>query len=248
MRASFLSRSLTAVATSLAGMLLTAASSAHVELTSPNGGEVLQGQSTFLIEWYDIISHGTNVTYDLEFSVDRGVNWTLFASDLPYSDGISSFVWTVPDVDTSEARIRVTMKLNANDHWEDISDGDFFIHASYSNYGTGTALNGVVPTLTAQGLPAAGAVIQLQFADCQSGATIHLIAGTTQLSLPRFGVTLLTNADLAHHTLSAGSTGMATLPATLPPNVIGLTVHLQAVVESSPSNSASAGLMFTVLP
>ncbi len=100
--------------TAIGGLLLSTAASAHVELTSPNGGESLQGQDQFLIEWYDIVT------------------------DLPYTDGISAYAWTVPDLDTTQARIKVIMILNANDHWDDISDGDFNIHASDQSYGAGT--------------------------------------------------------------------------------------------------------------
>ena len=234
--------------TFVSALILTATASAHVELTSPNGGEVLKGQSNFTIEWYDIVSHGGSVTYDLEFSTDQGQSWLPIASDLPYTDGISTFSWQVPDIDTNQGRIRVTMKLNSNDHWDDISDTNFTINASYHHYGAGTAVNGITPLIRAQGIPSAGASIQISCSQCQVGADVHLIAGTAQLNLPRFGVTLLTNTDLAHVTATADANGEFMLPATLPANTVGLTVHLQAVVESTPNNSASDGLMFTVLP
>jgi hypothetical protein len=230
-----------------ASFLLTTTASAHVELTSPNGGESLQGQDQFLIEWYDIVSHGPHVTYDVEYSTDQGLTWQLVATDLPYTDGISTYPWLVPDIDTTQARIRVIMILNANDHWEDISDGDFSIHASYQSYGSGTAWNGVVPTLTASGIPAAGGSIYLQANDCQAGADVHFIAGLSPLNLPRYGVTILASTELAHQVIPADANGMATLPANLPIHATGIAVYAQAVVDSSAATSASAGVQFTIL-
>ncbi|MBC8327517.1 MAG: hypothetical protein H8E31_02110 [Planctomycetes bacterium] len=229
-------------------LTLCPAAAAHVQLTSPNGGETLQGQSTFLIEWFDTVSHGNEVTYSLEFSEDGGVTWQSLAGGLPYTGGTSSYLWNVPDVDTSLGRIRVTMSINVFQYYQDTNDLYFTVRPSYLGYGAGTALNGVTPELEGIGVPAVGATVSIQASGAQPGALAHFLAGSQSSHRPAFGVTLLTMPDLAHLAMTVDSAGVAAAPVTLSSCMTGMTIYLQVVVESAPAFSATPGLACRVLP
>jgi len=234
--------------TLLAAPLLAGLASAHVEVLSPNGGENLQGLETYQITWKDIIDHGAGVTYEVEFSADNGSNWAQVVNNLPYTGGTSSYSWLVPDLDTSQGLIRVTMHVNANTRYKDKSDGNFSVQASYMDYGTGTAFNGIVPVLEMHNVPQAGGQVVIHVSQAQLGATAHLIAGSLQTNFQFAGVAILNNNNLFHTTAAVDSNGEVILPVSLPANAVGVTVNLQAIIEGPTANSATAGVSFTILP
>jgi len=116
----------------LAGLVLGFASpvSAHVDLDSPNGGEVLQVGSTFTITWHIRIRHDL-LNWDLWYSA-TGVDgpFKVIAMDLPPGDdsagSVHTYDWIVPDDVTTEGRVRVRMDNRGTDYF-DISDADFTI-------------------------------------------------------------------------------------------------------------------------
>ncbi len=222
--------------------------SAHVRVDAPNGGEVLQGQSIFIIQWVDTVFHGTGVTYEIELSTDGGTTWQQVVDNLPYTGGTSSHAWLVPDLDTCRARIRVTMHVNPTTRYSDTSDADFCIEASYWSYGSGTPVGGVEPILEAHAVPVAGQSITLHLSQAEVGAVAHFLAGSSRTSIQRFGVTLLTLPTLAQVDQVVDVNGEVILPASLPAAIVGWTVDVQVIVESTPANSASAGVEFQVLP
>jgi hypothetical protein len=229
-------------------LLITSAASAHVELISPNGGEQLQGQQHFTIEWWDVVSHGSGVTYDVEFSSDRGTTWTPIVQNLPYTDGFDSYTWIVPDVNTIVGRIRVVMYLDPFTYWEDTSEGNFTIMASYSSYGSGTAVNGVEPSLEMHSLPQAGGDILVHIANAQVGANAHIIAGRMAQNSFQYGVTLLATTDITHRIIPVDNSGEVLVSNSLPSGAVGVTVYIQAVIASAPVFSATAGVQFVILP
>jgi hypothetical protein len=85
-----------------------------LRLTAPNGGEVLTAGSSFHVQW---ATTGSVPTVKLELSTDGGTTWTTLADGLSNS-GMS--MWTVPNVSTSQARLRVSGSGVA-----DTSDGVF---------------------------------------------------------------------------------------------------------------------------
>lgn len=88
-----------------------------VTVLSPNGGERLVGNQSTTITW-----SASNVTsVRLEYTVD-GTSWTAIAT-VPATDG--SRAWTVPNVDSSVAKVRVSDANNAA--VSDVSDAAFSI-------------------------------------------------------------------------------------------------------------------------
>jgi hypothetical protein len=231
----------------LAAALLTGLAGAHVEVLSPNGGENLQGQQSYQVNWKDIIDHGGAVTYEVEFSSNNGSTWTQVVNGLPYTGGNSSYTWLVPDIDTAQGLIRVTMHVNAGTRYKDKSDGNFSVKASYSTYGVGTAVNGVVPVLMMHNVPEAGGSVVVHVSQAQLGSTAHIIAGSLQRSFLFAGVTILNNNNLLHTTTPVDGNGEVIFPANLPANAAGIIVNIQVVIEGPAVNSATAGVTFTIL-
>lgn len=104
----------------------------HVILDAPNGGEVLQGESTFTITWHIQIQHNLQ-NWDLWYSTTgAGGPWITIAMDLPPGDpsagSVHTYDWTVPNTPSDQARVRVKMDNSGTDY-EDISNADFTISA-----------------------------------------------------------------------------------------------------------------------
>jgi hypothetical protein len=71
-------------------------------LTAPNGGENWLGDSLQNILW---TTSGTVPTVKLEYSIDNGANWTTIVAGVANT---GNFNWTVPDVQTASALVRVS--------------------------------------------------------------------------------------------------------------------------------------------
>ncbi len=73
-------------------------------LTSPNGGEVWNVNSTQNITWNTstIISGGS--VY-LEYSSDNGTNWNIITSG---TTNTGSYAWTIPNIPTTQALVRIS--------------------------------------------------------------------------------------------------------------------------------------------
>lgn len=91
---------------------------AHVELLSPAGGETFSQGQTITISWKEVIPHNT-VNWDLFFSIDGGLNWNVLKADI--APGTLSYQWTIPQILTSEAKIRVVQD-NVDSDYSDDSD------------------------------------------------------------------------------------------------------------------------------
>jgi hypothetical protein len=93
-----------------------------VAITSPNGGEIWTGESLKKITW---TWNGNINAIKLEYSINNGSSWnTIVAS----TGNTGSYNWTLPDVATGAAMVRVT---NANGvSPSDVSDGVFTIIGS----------------------------------------------------------------------------------------------------------------------
>ncbi len=234
------------LATALA--LLCPAAAAHVQLLSPNGFESFRGQSMVLIEWFDSVSHGNEVSYTLEYSADGGLVWTDIATGLPYTNGADSYLWTVPDVATTTGLIRVTMVVNPFLSYQDTNDFYFEVTPSYVGYGAGTPLNGVEPVVAGVGLPTVGSTVRIELLQAQPGSPAMFLAGSARDHRSFRGVTILTRADLGRQVELVDPAGAAAVEVPLAACMAGSTYFAQAVVFSAPTYSASAGLGFTVLP
>ncbi|HNW90499.1 MAG TPA: T9SS type A sorting domain-containing protein [Bacteroidales bacterium] len=73
-------------------------------LTSPNGGEVWNVNSTQNITWNTstIISGGS--VY-IEYSSDNGTNWNIISSG---TSNTGSYAWTIPNIPTTQALVRIS--------------------------------------------------------------------------------------------------------------------------------------------
>src|SRR5258706_14702475 len=72
-----------------------------VTVTSPNGGEVLQPNQQFVIQWQSSDNVGV-AAHDVKFSRDNGITFTDIVTNLPGST--KSFLWTVPSQSTNQGR------------------------------------------------------------------------------------------------------------------------------------------------
>ncbi|MBX3377706.1 MAG: agmatine deiminase family protein, partial [Phycisphaeraceae bacterium] len=93
-------------------------------LQSPNGGQVLTPGQQFTISWIsddDLLVSAV----DLHLSTDGGVTFptTIATNQSP----IGSFSWTVPNINTAQARVRVTARDAVNNTGSDASDANFTI-------------------------------------------------------------------------------------------------------------------------
>lgn len=90
-----------------------------IELSSPNGGEVLKSGFNHYISW-----QGEGFTGDvrIEYSIDNGVNWAVIV-DSTANDGSHS--WTVPNNPSVNCKVRVSEVTNSNPF--DESDAAFEI-------------------------------------------------------------------------------------------------------------------------
>lgn len=93
-----------------------------VQVLSPNGGESVSGGSGLEITW--TASGVSNVK--LEYSLDHGASWTVIASSVSASTG--RFLWTVPNVSSSGARVRASDAQAGAP--SDTSDASFTIAAA----------------------------------------------------------------------------------------------------------------------
>lgn len=117
--------------TVLAAFVVTPHAQAHIDLLKPDGGEKIDGGSTYTIEWIIIISHDL-LNWDLWYSHEGPTGpWTEVAMDLPGGDStpgtIHTYEWTVPDEPDDTVWFRVRMDNEATDY-EGISEASFTIN------------------------------------------------------------------------------------------------------------------------
>ena len=101
----------------------------HVALDNPNGDEILDVGSVFTITWHVVIAHDLQ-NWDLWYSTDSGTNWTPITMDLPTGNpdagSVHTYDWTVPDIPSEQARVRVRMDNSGTDYYDE-SKADFTI-------------------------------------------------------------------------------------------------------------------------
>ena len=92
-----------------------------VRVLAPNGSESLRTGTQFLVRWE---STGA-VSHSVKFSADGGANFVDISPELPAT--AQSFMWTVPNQPTTQARIRVAARNSAGTRVTDDSDVSFTI-------------------------------------------------------------------------------------------------------------------------
>lgn len=89
-----------------------------IVVTRPNGGESFETGAQENITWTSI-----NVQFvKIEYSLNNGASWLLIKSNEPST---GSYTWNVPNVKSTQCRIRITNENNANVF--DLSDNAFAI-------------------------------------------------------------------------------------------------------------------------
>jgi phosphodiesterase/alkaline phosphatase D-like protein len=93
-----------------------------VAVASPNGGETWAGESERAITWVTVDTDKSTVAID--YSADGGETWNPIVSGIADT---GSYTWTLPNINTSAAKIRVTATDQGGNDGSDASDANFAI-------------------------------------------------------------------------------------------------------------------------
>ncbi|PIE75941.1 hypothetical protein CSA17_04865 [bacterium DOLJORAL78_65_58] len=151
----------------------------QVALTDPNGGGILPAgvPTTITYTATDPDSGPQALSIALDYSTDSGASWTNITTG---QSNTGSYSWTVPNVTTSTARVRVRATDGAAEV-ADVSDADFSItqnsNANTLSLGSGTGASGTTVTVPLS-LDNEDAVKGVQLDITLDGATAFL-AGVT---------------------------------------------------------------------
>ena len=103
----------------------------HVQLDSPNGGEILEVGSIFTITWQVVVGHDQQ-NWDLWYSTDGGTNWAPIEMEIPTGNpdagSTHTYDWTVPGTPSDQARVLVRQDNSDTDYHDD-SNSNFAITA-----------------------------------------------------------------------------------------------------------------------
>lgn len=95
-----------------------------VAVSSPNGGESWEVASAQSITWTDNDNVGI-ISHKLDYSTDSGVSWI---SILDWTSGDPHlFVWTIPNMPSTQCRVRVSGRDASSNTGSDQSNADFTI-------------------------------------------------------------------------------------------------------------------------
>ncbi len=89
-----------------------------VEVQTPKRSESWRSNSEEEIRWYTEKGSGNITGVDLEYSTDNGSSWSNITTDL---NDTGSYLWTIPEESTDEARIRITVHDEHGMSGQDIS-------------------------------------------------------------------------------------------------------------------------------
>ena len=94
-----------------------------VDVTSPNGGEVLVGGGETQIVWAASGNLGA-VPISLYYSINNGGNWVTIAMGI---DDTGTYTWTIPHMETEVALVKVVVTDIIDNTDSDVSDATFVI-------------------------------------------------------------------------------------------------------------------------
>jgi hypothetical protein len=100
-----------------------------VVVTQPNGGETVRFGTIYEITW-DASDNGVIDSVAILLSLDGGLTYPDTIATGEAND--SSYLWSVPDVDSKTARIKIVAIDCAMNEGEDVSDSDFVLWGTVS--------------------------------------------------------------------------------------------------------------------
>jgi len=101
------------------------ASTATLEVTSPNGGESLTIGTTHDITWTSTGMENVESVM-IEYSHDNGESWTTVVPGTAHNGTGGSYTWTIPDTPSETCLVRIT-DLSSDEGASDVSDAVFSI-------------------------------------------------------------------------------------------------------------------------
>jgi hypothetical protein len=104
----------------------------EVEVLSPNGGEVIEYNTDHEITW-TASDNARVVSVTIVLSTDGGATYSDTLAKEEANDG--SWMWTVPDISSNTARVKVLAYDGVPNESSDISDSDFTLWGSTSGVG-----------------------------------------------------------------------------------------------------------------
>jgi hypothetical protein len=216
-------------------------------LTSPVGGESWAAHSTHAITWTASDPAGIAIDgIDLAYSTDGGSSWTAIASGLAST---GTYDWTVPDVATTTARVRVIARDAFGNVARDSSALAFTLvgtTVTAVSASVNPSAHGQAVSFTATVTPsAAGGDVQFRIDGVDFGAPVALSGGTAtsgsiaSLTVGTHEVVALYAGDVSHgasaDTLDGGQVVSAAATTTAltsapEPSVLADSVTLVATV------------------
>ncbi len=207
---------------------------AHV--VYPQGGEALVPGTTATIEWLSDDDEGVSST-DLLLSTDGGATYpTTIATGLA---PMGSFDWTVPSLDTTQARIRAFVRDGVGNTGHDDSDQDFTIsttsYATVTPYGSGKAGTLGVPLLDSQTPPVLGTSGTIDLSQGLPGGDAYFIVGVYPAADYYDETTVLVDY-FTFFVLPIDGAGDVSLPFSIPPGpgLAGLSIYWQVWIPNDP--------------
>jgi hypothetical protein len=105
-----------------------------VTVIAPNGGEHCDYGSSYDIQWTATDNVGV-VSVTILLSTDSGLTFPDTVATGEANDG--SYTWSVPDIDSKTACVKVVATDPSLNEGEDVSDGDFVLWGTASGIGPG---------------------------------------------------------------------------------------------------------------
>ncbi|MBI4469946.1 MAG: PKD domain-containing protein [Acidobacteria bacterium] len=162
-----------------------------VQVVAPNGGEVLMSGGSFLIQWVSSDDVGL-ASHDILLSTNGGSTFpVVISSGLPGT--ASSFNWTVPNLSTTRARVRVIARDGDGNSGNDASDADFTIQSASGIGAFALVAAGDVTVL--QGLPGSGSIFK----------TVPIPGNATEVAVAPNGLYAIVLSDSSSVTVLTGT-------------------------------------------
>lgn len=170
-----------------------------VTVTAPNGGEEIQGGSTYSITWMSVNLPVGASTALLEYSSNAGTSWTTITTVANAAS--NTYSWSVPTLDSTQMRIRVTVTDSLSAQTPDTSDSNFEIDS------TAPVRPNALTLISPASSPSIVATPQIEVGGVVSGDTVKLFTDSSCLTANQIasGAATSTTLRLTTSTLAVGT-------------------------------------------